>query len=74
MLIVFMCISFFYFRNFYLHIIFHIIRFFFQHMNGIPITFTSNGALASSVTGGSGEPVGSVTNPKGGEFVFLERR
>ena len=30
-----MCTIIFYFRNFYFHIIFHINRFFFQHMNGI---------------------------------------
>ena len=31
------------------------------------IPFTSNGRLATSVTGGPGEPVDFAVNPKGGE-------
>ena len=38
------------------------------------ISFTSNGVLAGSVTGGDGDPLGPVVNPKGGGFVILERR
>ena len=30
------------------------------------ISFTSNGALTGSVTGGNGDPAGPVRNPKGG--------
>ena len=35
-----MYVYYFYFRNFYFHIIFHINRFFFQHMNGIILLTT----------------------------------
>ena len=30
------------------------------------ISFTSNGVLTDSVTGGDGDPLGPVVNPKGG--------
>ena len=37
------------------------------------ITFTSNGALIGSVTGGPGNPLDPVVNPEGGGFVNQER-
>ena len=57
-------------NDIYTHVIMHVHKM----CMFIFISFTSNGVLTDSVTGGDGDPLGPVVNPKGGGFVILERR